>query len=82
MKVKKSTKKGPKIVQKFTKVDQHSHRMTRDAGDGHDGGAQRKVSKKKTSPTNLNPAVLWPWGGIKGGVNPSLWDIGKYMLHV
>ena len=72
MKVKKSTKKGPKIVQKFTKVDQHSHRKTRDAGDGHDDGAGRTVLQKKTSPPTLDPAVLGPWGGIKGGVNPSL----------
>ena len=76
MKVKKWIKNGPKSVQKFTKVDQHSHRMTRDAGDGHDGDAGRTVLQKETSPPTLDPAVLGPWGGIKGGVNPSLGIVG------
>ena len=41
LEVKKLTKNGPKIVQKFTKVDQHSHRTTRDADDGRKSGARR-----------------------------------------
>ena len=82
MKVKKWTKKGPKIVQKFTKVDQHSHRMTRDAGDGHDDSAQRTVLQKKTSPTTLRGGGLEAMGRDKGGGNPLPWEVGWYMLPV
>ena len=71
-KVKKWTKNGPKSVQKFITDDQHSHRTKRHAGDGHDDIAKKTSVPKTTRPTHPYPSSPGPWGGIKGGVNPSL----------
>ena len=72
LKVKNWPRNGPKIDQKFTKVEQHSHRQTRHAGDGHDEIAKTKCVPKTTRPTHPYPSSVGPWGGIKGGEIPSL----------
>ena len=68
LKVKKWPRNGPKIDQKFTKVEQHFHRNKRHAGDGHDDVAWNDVCAYNAPPDASVPQDPGSMGRDKGSL--------------
>ena len=73
-------KNGPKRVQKLTKVDHHSQRITRDADDGRKNGARRTVLRHTIDVATIGGGGSEAMGRDKGRGKPL--PMGHREVHV